>query len=84
MQWRAITDRTKSGFGLAPDEKPNGTGSRSSHPEETRCSQKIAKLTGKKAPMQESLFNKVAGPETCVFFKNRLQYSCFPVNFATF
>ena len=31
-----------------------------------------------------SLFNKVAGPHTCNFIKKRLQYSCFPVNIATF
>ena len=31
-----------------------------------------------------SLFDKVADPEACDFLKNRLQYSCFPVNFATF
>ena len=39
---------------------------------------------GKKTPRQESLFNKVTGPEACDFIKNKLQYSCFPVNFETF
>ena len=39
---------------------------------------KIAKFTGKKAPMLESLFNKVAEPT------KRLQYSCFPVSIAKF
>ena len=36
---------------------------------------------GKKAPMLESLFNKVASPEAYDFIKKRLQYSCFSVNF---
>ena len=31
-----------------------------------------------------SLFNKVIGHQTCNFIKKRLQYRCFPVNFAKF
>ena len=31
-----------------------------------------------------SLFNKVVGHQTCNFIKKRLQYRCFPVNFAKF
>ena len=34
--------------------------------------------------MLHSLFNEVAGPEACGFIKERLQYRCFPVNFAKF
>ena len=34
--------------------------------------------------MLESLFNKVAALQACIFIKNRLQHSCFPVNIATF
>ena len=41
----------------------------------------LQKFEGKKTPMLESLFHKVTGPEACYFIKNRLQYSCFPVNF---
>ena len=36
----------------------------------------------RKAPVLESLFNKVAGLKACNFIKKRLQYSCFPVNIA--
>ena len=32
----------------------------------------------------ESLFNKVAGPQTCNFIKNRLQLRRFPMKFAKF
>ena len=45
---------------------------------------KVAKFLGKQAPMLQSLFNGVAGPEACGFIKERLQYRCFPVNFAKF
>ena len=31
-----------------------------------------------------SLFNQVADHQTCNFIKKRLQYRCFPVNFAKF
>ena len=41
-----------------------------------------AEFTGKHQCL--SLFNKVAGLQTCNFIKNRLQYRCFPVNFAKF
>ena len=53
-----------------------------------RCSEKklllklCAEFTGKH--LCQSLFNKVAGLQTCNFIKKRLQYRCFPVNFATF
>ena len=30
--------------------------------------------------MLESLFNKVAGIQTCNFIKKKLQHMCFPVN----
>ena len=49
-----------------------------------RCSEKklllklCAEFTGKH--LCWSLFNKVAGRQTCNFFKKRLQYGCFPVN----
>ena len=51
------------------------------------CSVKIyvlknfANSTGKK-PILESLFNKVAGLQACIFIKKRLQHRCFPVNIA--
>ena len=32
--------------------------------------------------MLESLFNKVAGPQSCNFTKKRLQHWCFPVKIA--
>ena len=53
-----------------------------------RCSEKKlllklrAEFTGKH--LCRSLFNKVAGLQTCNFNKKRLQYRCFPVNFAKF
>ena len=34
--------------------------------------------------MLESLFNKVAGLQTCNYIKKRLQHSCFPVNIKKF
>ena len=34
--------------------------------------------------MLESLFNKVAGLQTCNFIKERLQRRCFPVKFVKF
>ena len=37
-----------------------------------------------KVPVLESLFNKIAGLETCDFIKKGLQHSCFPVNIAKF
>ena len=40
-----------------------------------------ANFTGKQL---DSLFNKVAGLQTCNFIKKRLQRSCFPVKFAKF
>ena len=51
------------------------------------CSVKIyvlknfANSTGKK-PILESLFNKVAGLQACIFIKKRFQHRCFPVNIA--
>ena len=53
-----------------------------------RCSEKKlllklrAEFTGKQ--LCRSLFNKVAGLQTCNFIKKRLQHKCFPVNFAKF
>ena len=38
----------------------------------------------KKAPVSESLFNKIADLKACSFIKKRLQHRCFPVNFAKF
>ena len=51
------------------------------------CVQKLllklrTELTGKY--QCRSLFNKVAGLQTCNFIKKRLQDSCFPVNVAKF
>ena len=51
------------------------------------CVQKLllklrTELTGKY--QYRSLFDKVAGLQTCNFNKKRLQYRCFPVNFAKF
>ena len=37
-----------------------------------------------KAPVLESLSNKVAGLQACNFVKKRLQHWCFPVKFAKF
>ena len=34
--------------------------------------------------MLESLFNKVAGLQACIFIKKKLQHRCFPVNIAKF
>ena len=34
--------------------------------------------------MLESLFNKVAGLQACIFIKKRFQHRCFPVNIAKF
>ena len=42
MLQTAITDHAKSGFGLAPNKKPNGTASRSSRPE-VFCKQGVLK-----------------------------------------
>ena len=38
----------------------------------------------RKAPVLESLFNKVAGLRACNFVKKRLQLRFFPVNFVEF
>ena len=38
----------------------------------------------RKTPVLESLFSRVASLEACNFLKKRLQYRCFPVNFAKF
>ena len=35
-----------------------------------------------KIPVLESPFNKTAGLQPCNFIKARLQYRCFPVEFA--
>ena len=37
-----------------------------------------------KAPVLESLFNKVAGLDACIFIKKRKQHRYFPVNIAKF
>ena len=37
-----------------------------------------------KAPVQESLFVKVVGLQTCNFMKKRLRHRCFPVNIMKF
>ena len=37
-----------------------------------------------KAPVLESLLNKVQGPQACHFTKKRLEHRCFPVKFAKF
>ena len=38
----------------------------------------------RKAPVLESLFNKVVSPQACDFNKKRLHHRCFPVNIAKF
>ena len=38
----------------------------------------------RKTPVLESLFNEVAGPQTCNFIRKRLQDNCFPMNIAKF
>ena len=38
----------------------------------------------RKAPVLDSLFNKVAGQKACNFIKKRLQHKCFPVKFVKF
>ena len=38
----------------------------------------------RKTPVLDSLFNKVAGLQTCNSIKNGLQHRCFPVNVANF
>ena len=37
-----------------------------------------------KTPVLESLFNKVAGLDACIFIKKRKQHRYFPVNIAKF
>ena len=49
---------------------------------QSRCS-KLCKFH-RKAPVLESLFNKVASPRDCNFIKKRLQHRCFPAKFASF
>ena len=39
-------------------------------------------VTHRKTPVLESLFNKVAGLQTCNFVKTRAQHKYFPVNIA--
>ena len=34
--------------------------------------------------MLESLFNKVTGLKACIFIKNEIEHSCFPMNIARF
>ena len=38
----------------------------------------------RKTPVLESLFNKVAGLQSCNFIKKRPQHMCFPMNIAKF
>ena len=47
------------------------------------CSAKFVKFH-RKAPVLESLFNKVIGLKACNVIKRRLQHRCFPVNFQKF
>ena len=44
-----------------------------------RCSLKqlFLKITVKKTPVLECLFNKFAGLQVCIFMKKRLQHRCF-------
>ena len=44
---------------------------------------KISQIS-QKAPVSESLFNKVVGLQACNFIKKRLQHRFFPVNIVTF
>ena len=48
-----------------------------------RCSLKFCILQ-RKAPVLESLFNKIAGLKICNFIKKRLQRKYFPVKFTNF
>ena len=48
-----------------------------------RCSKKFRKFY-RKTPALESLFNKVAGLQTCNIIKKKLQHRCFPVEFVKF
>ena len=48
---------------------------------QNRCSEEFLKFD-RKAPLQESLFNNVAGLNACNFVKKRLQHRYFPVKFA--
>ena len=47
------------------------------------CSLKFCILQ-RKAPVLESLFNKIAGLKICNFIKKRLQRKYFPVKFTNF
>ena len=49
----------------------------------TRCSKIFSKLH-RRAPMFESVFNKIAGLKVCNFIKKRLQHRYFPEKFAKF
>ena len=56
-------------------------------PQEVYCEKKMfLKISHfqRKAPLLESLFNKVAGLHACNFLKKALQQKCFPVKFANF
>ena len=48
-----------------------------------RCSQKFRKFHGK-MPVLKSLFNNVAGVQTCGFIKKTLLHWCLPMKFAKF
>ena len=65
--------------------KPNMHGEKQSleHVLQNRYSWKFCKFHGK-APVLESLFNKVADLLAYNFIKKRLQHRCFPVNVAQF
>ena len=66
--------------------KFHNTINKSSHPE-VFCKKSVlktfAKLT-RKHLCRSFFFNKVASLRPAILFKKRLQYSCFPVNFAKF
>ena len=38
----------------------------------------------RKAPVLESLFNKITGLKACIFIKKKLKHKCFPVNIEKF
>ena len=50
---------------------------------QNRCSKEFRNVH-RKAPMLESLFNKVTCFQACNFIKKNLQYRCFPVNITKF
>ena len=50
---------------------------------QSKCSYKFRSIH-RKAPVLESLFNKVAGVIPTTLLKKRLQHRCFPVNIAKF